>query len=54
MEYEFFRPVIIHMTAVRNFRYNFVKRCFITWSIYIRQLQKVSRRKIIKAISTNL
>ena len=38
MEYEFFRPVIIHMTTVRNFSYGFVKRCFITSIKYFEQL----------------
>ena len=40
MEYELFRPVIIHMAAVRNFSYGFVKRCFITSIKYFEQLQK--------------
>ena len=40
MEYEFFRPAIIHMTTVQNFSYGFVKRCFITSIKYFEQLQK--------------
>ena len=40
MEYELFRPAIIHMAAAWNFSYGFVKRCFITSIIYFEQLQK--------------
>ena len=40
MEYELFRPVIIHMVAAWNLSYGFVKRCFITSIIYFEQLQK--------------
>ena len=40
MEYEFFCPVFIHMTAVQNFSYGFVKRYFITSIKYFEQLQK--------------
>ena len=40
MEYEYFRPVIIHMTTVRNFSYGFVKQWFITSIKYFEQLQK--------------
>ena len=40
MEYELFRPVIIHMVAAWNFSYGFAKRCFITSIIYFEQLQK--------------